>query len=489
MDHSEQRNCRIAGGASSRRLICLVGLLGIAIVQGAGRDRVGVAAVDITPPLGIPMAGYYHARGADGVLDPLFSRAMVITREDRTIALVALDLIGITREITDAAREAIWQSSGIAGDQVLISATHAHTGPVMIHRGRRAESLGGQHALAVAYSQGLPEKIAASVRQALDGARTARLGVAAGQCEDLAFNRRYYMRDGTVGWNPGKLNPNMVMAAGPTDPEVGVLFIDVPGTRAVGSAIATYVNFAMHTDTCGGSRISADWPGALSRGLARYYGSQHLTLLGNGASGNINHLDFGSTWPNHGPAEQERIATILGAAVLQACKQLEDIGPGKIRSRSVRVPLAARETTPEEVREARAIVETTGDDRGGNFMKLVRAYRILDSAEREGKPLEVEVQVLALGQDLAWVGLPGEVFVELGLAIKKRSPFPFTFVVTLANENIGYIPDRRSYAEGNYEPESARYAAGSGEALVEAAVQLLTELEAAEADSADDSAE
>ncbi len=109
-------------------------------------------------------------------------------------------------------------------------------------------------------------------------------------------------------------------------------------------------------------------------------------------------------------------------------------------------------------------------------MKLVRAYRTLDVAHRQGKPFRVEVQAISLGPDVAWVGLPGEVFVELGLALKKRSPFPLTLVVELANESIGYIPDRRSYAEGNYEPESARCAAGSGEKLVDAAVKLLDEL-------------
>jgi hypothetical protein len=100
----------------------------------------------------------------------------------------------------------------------------------------------------------------------------------------------------------------------------------------------------------------------------------------------------------------------------------------------------------------------------------------LDVARREGTPHRVEVQAIAIGEDVAWVSLPGEVFVELGLAIKQRSPFPTTFVVELANENIGYIPDRRSYAEGNYEPESARCAAGSGEKIVEAAVRLLEDL-------------
>jgi hypothetical protein len=78
-----------------------------------------------------------------------------------------------------------------------------------------------------------------------------------------------------------------------------------------------------------------------------------------------------------------------------------------------------------------------------------------------------------LGKEVAWVALPGEIFVELGLALKKRSPFPQTFLVELANENLGYVPDRRSYAEGNYEPESARCAPGSGEKLIDAAARLL----------------
>src|SRR4029078_2332337 len=106
----------------------------------------------------------------------------------------------------------------------------------------------------------------------------------------------------------------------------------------------------------------------------------------------------------------------------------------------------------------------------------VHAFERLDVVGGEGKPLEVEVQVIALGDELAWVSLPGEIFVELGLAIKKASPSKQTMIADPANGSIGYIPDRRSYAEGNYEPVSARCAAGSGEQLVEVAAKLLNQL-------------
>ena len=108
-------------------------------------------------------------------------------------------------------------------------------------------------------------------------------------------------------------------------------------------------------------------------------------------------------------------------------------------------------------------------------LEKVWAFKVLDVYGRDGRPQEVEVQVISLGPDLAWVALPGEIFVELGLAIKQASPFKHTIIAELANGAIGYIPTQRAFAEGNYEPVSARCAAGSGEMLVESANRLLLE--------------
>lgn len=451
-------------------------LLGVRLFGVEPAFRAGVGKVEITPPVGVPMAGYYHERGADGVLDPLYGKALVIESEGERVALVTLDLISVTRTVTDRARSLIAKKVGIKVENVLISATHAHTGPDLPEPGKRGLNMGGQQQLAVEYAERLPGWIAESVRLANETRRPVRLSTAKGECEGLTFNRRYFMRDGRVGWNPGKLNPEIVMPAGPNDPGVGVLYVEPAEANGPAQAIATYVNFAMHPDTTGGSKLSADWPGALGRVLAGYHGSNHLTLVGNGACGNLNHLDFSWRWPQGGAGEQHRIGTMLGASVFQAYKGLRPLRGGAVRARTAVVELPVTEVSPGEVEEANAILATTKDDVGTNFMRLVRAHRVLDVADRKGKPLCVEVQVIAAGPDLAWVGLPGEVFVELGLAIKRRSPFPQTLVVELANEDIGYIPDRRSYAEGNYEPESARCAAGSGERLVEAAVAMLREV-------------
>ncbi|MHB0956468.1 MAG: neutral/alkaline non-lysosomal ceramidase N-terminal domain-containing protein [Pirellulaceae bacterium] len=456
---------------------CTLGLLMLlATCTVADETRVGVASVDITPPLGIPMAGYYHERGAEGILDPLFCKALVIERDGQRVALVTLDIISVTGPLSAAARSGIEQATGIPGERVMISATHAHTGPQLANRGLRSQELGGAGQLALDYTESLPDKIVACVKLAADQVENVRLLVATGQCEDLAYNRRYFMRDGSVGWNPGKLNPHIVLPAGPTDPQVHIVYAEKPHATGPTESVATYVNFAMHPDTTGGNQFSADWPGALSRVLAGYHGPHHCTLVGNGTCGNLNNYDFFWKWPNNGPGEQNRIGAILGAAVFQAYKSLRPVGDGPLQVRSEQVELDLPVISPADLEDARKTVAEVADDQGANFMKLVRAYRALDVARREGKPHQVEVQVIAVGKDVAWVSLPGEVFVELGLAIKKRSPFPVTCVVELANDSIGYIPDRRSYAEGNYEPESARCAAGSGERLVDVASRLLEEL-------------
>jgi len=443
----------------------------------------GAAQGPINPPAGAPMAGYYHARGAEGVLDDLQARALVLDDGTNRVALVTLDLISTTRPLTEAVRREVERATGIPGSNVLLTATHAHTGPELSHRGAQdafTEAVVGTNALASDYTESLPGLIADTVRRA-DAARTnVELSVASGRCEGLAYNRRFFMRDGSVGWNPGKRNADIVLPAGVTDPEVTVLLVEPPhALHALVPAHAILINFAMHPDTTGGARISADFPGALARRMADYHGDGCVTLFANGTCGNINHIDVGWGRAQSSPQEARRIATVLAAAVFQAEKSLRPVSPAPLRVRSEMVRLPLPPVTEAEVAQARTDVRTARDSSREGFMKLVRAFKVLDVAAREGRPLEVEVQVIALGGDVAWVSLPGEVFVELGLAIKQRSPFRTTLIAELANGSIGYIPDRRAFAEGNYEAVSARCAPGGGELLVDAALKLLKEVQEA----------
>lgn len=428
----------------------------------------------ITPPLGAPMAGYYHERAAQGVHDDLYAKTIVLEKDGVKAALVALDLISTTRTIVEDARKEIEKLTSVPGAHVMISATHAHTGPILSDRSERADALGGTSHVATAYLRLLPTLIAQSVQQAEAGLAPAKVSAAIGQEPALPFNRRFHMEDGTVGWNPGKLNPKILRPAGPTDPSVPMVYFE----SATGQPRAVYVNYAMHLDTVGGNELSSDYPYALSQLLSAAKDTNLLTVFTIGTAGDINHVDVKSLDKQKGHAEAARIGTILAATVLKNFPSLSALpAPAlQVRHRMVSLPLPA--LADGDVERARAVILRRGGPKAEQptFLETVGAFKILDVSAREGRPQEVEVQVISLGDDLAWVSLPGEIFVELGLAIKKASPFRYTIIAELANGSIGYIPSQRAWPQGNYEVVSARCAAGSGETLVETAIELLREL-------------
>ncbi len=437
--------------------------------------RVGAASVDITPPVGTPMAGYYAERLSKGVHDPLFAKAIVLERGGKKAALVALDLISTPLALVEEARKEIEKSSGIHGPDVMISATHAHTGPVLQGGGSRAFAFGGDNPLAVAYGKGLPAKIAESVRLAEKALRPAKVAAGHGEESAISFNRRFHMTDGTVGWNPGKLNPKILKPAGTIDPDVAVVYFEADDKAR--TPLATYVNHAVHLDNVGGMEFSADMPATIADLLGRYKGPEMVTFYTSGCCGDINHINVRWAEPQGGHANAARMGVILAAEVLKTWPKLKIEPRGTLRVKSAKVRLPLAKITPEDVETARAVVaRLNGKDKPPAFLEQVRAFKVLDVEARQGEPIEVEVQVVALGDTIAWVSLPGEIFVELGLAIKQDSPYPHTIIAELANGAIGYIPSRRAYAQGNYEAVSARCAEGSGEMLVDAAVTLLKEL-------------
>jgi len=452
------------------RVISLIICLG-SMSAWAGEFQAGAAQVQITPPIGVPMSGYYYERAATGVHDELYAHALVFAKEGHKIALVTCDLIGMDAQLVSQARQRIEKVTGIPGGHVMISCTHAHTGPTLPRDSiRKSETAAGL--ILSQYIETLPGRIAQAVKQANDNLVSARLSAAVGHEDSISFNRRFFMTDHTVGWNPGKLNPKIIKPAGPIDPAVAVVYVESDS----GTPISTVVNFANHLDTVGGLEFSADYPYTLYTLLSRFRGADMVTLFAQGCSGNINHINVASGERQKGHAEAERIGTVLTGEVLKTFTKLDPIHPTCVVVRREIIKLPLPEVTSDDVAKARQIADTYNTSEAAPFMALVNAFKVISVYEREGRPLEAEVQVMALGQELAWVGLPGEVFVEIGLAIKQASPYRVTIVTELANDSIGYIPDRKAYAEGNYEPVSARCAAGSGEMLVQASLRLLNEL-------------
>ncbi len=447
--------------------------LSLTTVAPAADLLVGAAQVDITPALGTPMSGYYSMRAAEGTHDPLFARAIVIELDGTKAALVSLDIIHTTFGMTADARKRIEADTKIPAGHVMLFATHAHTGPVLAEPGAYAAAVGGESKLVKDYMTELPKKIAEAVAKADAAKKPAKAFRGIGKEVNLAFNRRFHMTDGTVGWNPGKLNPKILKPAGPVDSSVPVVqFVTADKDAKV---IATYVNFSMHADTVGGLHFSADYMGVIADALAKVHGEQAVTVFGLGCCGDVNHINVSSGKPQKGHAEASRIGTRLAGEVLRVCDNLSPVEVGPLVVSSATVDLELPKVTDDELDFAKGIVKEVLAEKkpAPKFLDQVQAFKAVDVRERLGKPIPSEVQVFTLGGELAWVSLPGEIFTDLGLQIKDGSPFKQTMLNELANGSVGYVPTKLAYSQGNYEVISARCAEGSGEKLVaEAAKQL-----------------
>jgi neutral ceramidase len=401
------------------------------------------------------MAGYYYERFADGLHDDLYARTLLLDDGRTRVALVACDMVRIPQSAVHDARERIQQRFGIPGDHVMISATHSHTGPQTTP----------------AYLAFLARKVADSVGTAIGQAKPGRLLVAVGEEGSLSHNRRYLMKDGSTVTNPGFLNPNVVKSQGPIDPRVPVLVVQ----DEAGRTRATWVNYALHLDTVGGTLISSDYPYFMGRLLQRAQGEDMMTIFTIGAAGDINHWDVRRAGPQRGFDEARRIGEVLGAAVLKAFTQLTPIDDATIKAASARIELEVPAVSEAEVAAMRRVLATPQSKDVDFTLERVRATRIIAQGGMAGKPIAAEIQVIAVGP-VALVGIPGELFVELGMQIQKASPFPHTFIVEQANDTIGYIPTRAAFEQGGYEAISARMTPGGGERIAAKAIELLRQL-------------
>ena len=432
--------------------------------------QVGFAQMDITPVRPTPMAGYYGKRLSTESHDPLWAKVTVLDDGTSSVAIISLDLIATTKWLVDETRALIAKQSQIPAECILISATHSHTGPVLFDpNSSRYNRFGNAETETKQFMLELPNKIATGVANAIEAKQPMSVRHAIGHETQLAFNRRFFLTDGSVGWNPGKLNPRIVREAGPTDE--GLPFVAFFSKDRILSGL--HSNFSIHLDTVGGTQWSADMPYTLEQSLSKVFGSSCHLQYATGCCGDINHIDVRHAFDQKGHTEAARIGTRLAAAVLRSWNDLTPISSNRLHATTaiVKLPLAAH--TADRVEWAESVSANANNEKKPPFMEMVEAFRVLDVTAKNGAAIECEVQVLSLGKEIAWVAMPGEIFVQLGLAIKHGSPFATTSINELANGSVGYVPTRQAYAQGNYEVVSARCAEGSGELLVESALEQL----------------
>ena len=422
--------------------------------------HVGFAEADITPKLGSQSPGGMNRRLIQEVHDPLKAVAMVIRTGEAAVALVGIDALFITADCTARAREAIAERTKIPADAVLIGASHTHSGgPIASCFESEADP---------EYVRLVADKIAEAVVAEWNGLHEAEVGVGTGHEPTIAFNRRFLMRDGKQVTHPGKGNPDIVEPAGPIDPDVGVLAARAPS----GELLGLFVNFACHLTVGNGPGFSADYVHQLRENVRRFYKRPDLTvgfLLG--AAGDVTQVDNRRQGREFGPEWCEIFGMALAAETVQAIARMEwrkDIPLSAVRTT---VPIPIRDEA-----ESRRHQPSLGLGAGTAAEKIYARESELLAEERAKTPIvDCEVQALRIG-DLGIATNGAEFFCRLGLDIKAASPFHPTWIVSLANDWIGYVATPTAYYAGGYEPRTARsakLAPWAGQSLVEGALAAL----------------
>ena len=434
----------------------------------------GVAVVDITPTVPGRMEGYFYERLSTGVHDPLKAKAIVMRQGDCETAIVFCDLCMIPASISGQARARAAKKTGISKPNIIVAATHTHTGPSYFgprrefYRQQVLDKHGHDPYEKELYRDLLVDRIVQAIIEAKAAIQPVKISAGFAREKRLSFNRRFHMKDGSVEFNPGVLNSNIVRAAGPIDPDVGLLlFSRIDDSKPIASLSV----FALHLDTVGGTLISADYPHYLANSLKQQYGDKFVSLFGIGTSGDINHIDVSQRKRN----SVSKIGGLLAKSVKQKLGELEPIDEPSLAVCSQVAKLPLKEISNQEIDWATNILEQTKTQEV-LFLTRVRACAILDVSQYKTDTLSAEVQVVRLGREVALVSLPGEIFVELGIEIKRRSPFAKTVVFELANNSPKYFPTKKACAEGSYETINSWVKPGSSEMLVETAVELLGKL-------------
>jgi Neutral/alkaline non-lysosomal ceramidase, N-terminal len=440
----------------------------------------GAARVKLDPPVGLAMLGYGNRVGRNqGVHDDLAAQALVLSDGANKIAIVGVDLLAIGTRIADDIRERAAAGTGIPADSILVCATHTHSAPAFnIFATPRADAKPAE-GRDLEWERALPAKIASAIVQANGNLEPAMLRAAGAQFT-LGTNRRL-MR-------PHRQIQIAANRAGPADAEVQAL----GAYRTDGTPIAFLMNYPCHgVVLCEDNLLySRDWPGfAMDEVEGVGTGARPVSIFLQGATGNIDPQSRG----NFEVAEQHGRA--MGHGALDALDRAPSITDSRIAARRIPLSLKLKDFSADLALARNCALQTQASldsHRGGDGYQLKRlrdhhaqsraalaALEALEEQNRRDRRVEMTRRELATAMtvvtvgNLAIVGIPGELFVELGLALKANPHFARTFVAGYCNDLIGYIPTRAAYPEGGYEVDTARVAPGSGETIVDTALSAL----------------
>jgi sucrose-6-phosphate hydrolase SacC (GH32 family) len=438
--------------------------LGSAWIEPAshkGGVRVGAAAVELEADDSMVIAGGIgpgKARGQEGKLRAV---AVVLAANETKLAIVGCDVLMFTRELLDPVLSQIQAATGIPPSHILVNATHTHHAPstVRIH-GYPANEL---------FSRRLQEGIRRAVEQASAALSPdeCTLGFHLAEEKSVGQNSRLLLSDHTIFWT-GRRN-DIVHPTGPFDPQLPVLAFRGSDEKLK----ALIFNHSTHTiGTRKPGVRSPSFYGLAAQELESELGGTALFL--EGASGSTHNLSLSGSELTHR----------VKHAVRTGIDQAQPLSVTKLAA--VREPFTFKVRAFDEQKEDEAVSSYCEKRLPAGAKQVVEVFREMrkNLSPQQGQTRETHVQALVIGDgtpggSLAIVGVPAEFFTVLGLEIKRRSPFKRTYVAELANDWVGYLPDKEAHRLGGYQTWTGYHSyaePGTGERMVEQAIEMLNRL-------------
>ena len=447
----------------------------------------GAARVDITPDLGIQLAGDIgRYRPTEEIRDRLYANVLVLKSGHTSFCFLSMDLLAMSDEWANEIRTRAARRFGLDPDAIMVHVVQNHASPSMGHL-FMCDSVtlfppgypwlrGGDDR----YNEPTVAKCLKAIEAAIRNLKPVVLQVGRGVDGRVAFNRRFVLRNGTARTHPPKCDPSILQVEGPTDPEVGIMTL----TDARGRVVSGFLHHTCHP--CNGyphRYVIADWPGAWAGLMRKRWGAQSIPLVINGCCGNIHHCNHLNPDADPGYREMAGLLRDTSVNVLGRMEPCES-HPLAVERTVLRLPM--RRLTPKAVAEARALIAKCPEPKWLDEARTrvdwdwVYAIGVLDLKRLQDRApyVEYEIQAFRIG-DMALVTLKGEPFVEAQLEIKQASPAAHTFVAHFCNGYAGYLPTREAFARGGYETRTSngsKFRPDALKTITKHAIRLLKKL-------------
>ena len=433
--------------------------------------KAGFARIDITPPFGNDLSGYYERRLADGTLDPLYLNAVALTVGEETVILMAADYIGIKLDHAAKIRELIRERTGVPADHILIAALHQHTSPCLADPETRSTALRDKVFIDVLY-----RRFADAAVMALDDRADAEISVGARDvAEPIAFVRRYFTKEAGVVTNPSS-KFTLTGRCAEADNTMRLVRFARNGKNDI-----AILNFSTHPDVIGGTKWSADWPGFARRFLEEDIAGTSC-LFFTGCQGDSNHNDYFKPREERLHGKRYEHSAYMGRMVADAAVGVwNEMTPAADDSIFAENRIIYNRTNTEGVEKYDECVKWVKDYKEGkipadSYTMADRAFCYRVAALRE-QPVFRPVPITVIGVGgVVFVGFGGEAFTSYGKIMRELCPEKFVVSVVCANGYEGYLPTAEAFGQGGYEACSSFFMPSLEDEIVEAAKEMLGKL-------------